>query len=210
MKLKQITLILFLSLTFSCAEKVSQQEKAIYEKEEIKALNDVFIHLFGEFLIDGYSPGPPPAPLQKNATRNDSIRFENELKFHSQKLEEKKRGIIDTSYYKPMKLYVHDTLIKFNRDIYFSKSELLKHVLSSPRKFDIHQLKYVNAFKLKKLSRYRGSRTGMHFIFSRIIFNQEFNLGYFTYDSYQYGELVTIEKVNNKWVIKNREQMWVE
>lgn len=210
MKLKQLTFILFLLLTFSCGDKESQRENTIYEKEEIKALNDVFVHLFGEFLRDGYNAGPPPAPLPKNATKNDSIRFENELKFHKQKLVEKKRGIIDTSYYKPMKLYVLDTLIKFNRDINFSKSELLKHVLSTPRKFDLYQLKNVNAFKLKKLSSYKGNRIGIHFIFSRIIFNKEYNLGYFTYNSYQHGELVTIEKANSKWVIKNREHIWVE
>lgn len=69
-----------------------------YEEEEIIALNDVSIYLFNS--SSGYIPKKlPPRPLSDRVDREDSLLYEQEIKFIEEKFEEINNGIIDTTFW---------------------------------------------------------------------------------------------------------------
>ena len=209
----RVKLVFICFLIFSCSENQLKNDLKIYENEELKALNDVIITLWER--KTGYGPKIlPPLPLSERKNKKDSIRYFEEMKFVDLKFKELESGIVDTSFFGPTSFIVFDTLVGLseNIDTNIFNSPLLKHVINTSQGFDVESIIGRNGYlfvnKLDLPFKDRPKHSGL--IFSRIIFNKNYNMGYFTWDAYECGYIIYIEKINGKWTIKKKEQIWVE
>lgn len=231
--MKQISLTIFLVLSFSIQARTSSVDK------ELNVINDIFIELAQKLPIYHVNDLIPPPPLPPIYNENNEIVGFDSLAYKNQQIEYDKaldilRGKnIDTTY---MVVAISDLMISkgrysddFNvleskRNDYDEIITLYKSGIKKDKRFQIEKINEIERFEFMyssdlprnvSMSEYQlDFQFGGILSFSRIYFNADKNRALF-YCSYYCGEdcgtgnMVFVKKLNNKWVIDDFTLLWI-
>nr|WP_320021247.1 hypothetical protein [uncultured Draconibacterium sp.] len=229
-----LTMTCFFHQTYCFGESLNRnidnQPQIDIDSEEIEIINLTFLALIGTQWY--YEPLlPPPMPLADDATKEDSIKYQDELRIINQKNENRK---LDTSR---LIVFFKDSLIAYptserqtdilepknfasNFPVDISYIFLIKKLYSQAisKSIDLRKITEIGKYKILPVSEIETLEGNYKKIgvvrYSRIVFNENRDKACFYFDFLHgpllgFGQIVFIEKNQGKWTIIGQREMWV-
>ena len=208
-----------------CVNSMSEKDS-----EEINIITQNFVELMGTRWY--YEPlSIPPMAVAKNSTKEDSIRFNNEIIESQFRLNNRK---LDTS---ELQVFLFDTLVTYKGDREFESilspenfennfpvdTSWIKLIgklnqIEKTKKLDLTEINQIGKYTLVSYQEFKDT-TGTKrkigtLVFSRVAFDKNKTRGVFYYSFVcgglcGGGSIVFVEKIDDKWQIIGQREMWV-